>query len=112
MQLCIYYLLTIAYTEQVTKMPWNDEELSLETLAITGRLGSLNQRGVLTINSQPNVNGAPSNDPVHGWGQHGGYVYQKAYLEFFTCGKNVEILKKILPNYPQLNYHIINKNVR
>jgi hypothetical protein len=32
-------------------------------------------------------------------------------LEFFTHGKNVEILKKILPQYPQLNYHIINKNV-
>ena len=96
---------------QVNKTPWNNDELSPETFAIADKLASLNRRGILTINSQPNVNGLPSNDEVFGWGQTGGYVYQKAYLEFFTCRKNVEILKRILPEYPLVNYHIINKNV-
>ena len=92
-------------------MPWNDEELCPETDLIADKLANLNKRGVLTINSQPNINGLPSTHKVHGWGQDGGYVYQKAYLEFFTCGSNVKILKDILTQYPQLNYHIINKNV-
>ena len=28
-------------------------------------------------------------------------------MEFFTSGENVKVLKKILPDYPQVNYHII-----
>lgn len=48
----------------MTKIPWNDEELSPETTEITEKLAQLNKRGVLTINSQPNVNGLPSNDPT------------------------------------------------
>lgn len=43
------------------------------------QLVALNQAGYLTINSQPRVNGAPSNDATFGWGRAGGYVYQKAY---------------------------------
>ena len=38
---------------------------------------SINRQGILTINSQPRVNGVRSTDPVHGWGNPGGYVYQK-----------------------------------
>jgi methylenetetrahydrofolate reductase (NADPH) len=96
----------------VTKIPWNDEELSPETGEIKEHLGRLNASGVLTINSQPNVNGLPSSDAAHGWGQPGGYVYKKAYIEFFICSEKVQKLKEILVNYPQVNYHIINKNVR
>ena len=62
---------------QVTALPWNDDELAAETGKLVERLASLNHRGVLTINSQPAVNGAPSDDSVYGWGPHGGYVYQK-----------------------------------
>ena len=49
------------------------------------QLASVNIRGVLTINSQPNVNGAPSDDPVFGWGGPGGYVYQKVTLSCMEC---------------------------
>jgi methylenetetrahydrofolate reductase (NADPH) len=35
----------------------------------------------------------------------------QAYLEFFTSRENVEALKKILPNYPLVNYHIIDHSV-
>jgi methylenetetrahydrofolate reductase (NADPH) len=61
----------------VTKVPWNDDELSPETSLITDKLASINERGVLTINSQPNINGAPSADPNLGWGAPNGYIYQK-----------------------------------
>ena len=68
-------------------MPWNDDELSAETNLITEQLEAINKRGVLTINSQPNVNGAPSSDIKVGWGSPNGYIYQKVslgpYLDFF-----------------------------
>jgi len=62
---------------QVTSLPWNDDELAIETSLITRELAHINQHGVLTINSQPAVNGKPSTDPTVGWGSKGGYVYQK-----------------------------------
>ena len=39
----------------------------------------VNRRGILTINSQPNINGKPSSDPIVGWGPSGGYVFQKVW---------------------------------
>lgn len=129
---------------KVCSMPWNDDELSPETNLITEQLEAINKRGVLTINSQPNVNGAPSSDSKVGWGSPNGYIYQKvricfwityflyfetlfkfsshgihmifilywqAYLEFFTTKEYGIALKRILKNYPQVNYHIVNKNV-
>lgn len=62
---------------KVTSLPWNDEELALETSLIMDQLAHINAHGVLTINSQPAVNGKPSTDSVVGWGRPGGYVYQK-----------------------------------
>jgi hypothetical protein len=84
-------------------VPWSRAEpvllpLFLPPLAISSREGlvALNQAGYLTINSQPRVNGAPSNDATFGWGRKGGYVYQKAYGEgevlccqCFQCGLNL-----------------------
>lgn len=117
---------------KITKIAWNDEELSSETSLLQEKLSEFNKKGVLTINSQvhlhifpemvtlmvdfllsikPNVNGAPSDDPVVGWGPRGGYVYQKAYLEFFTCQANVQALLKVLPSFSRVNFHIINSNV-
>ncbi|XP_063880009.1 methylenetetrahydrofolate reductase (NADPH)-like [Scylla paramamosain] len=95
--------------KKVTKVPWNDDELSAETALLTEKLANFNKRGVLTINSQPNVNGASSEDPVVGWGMPGGYVYQKAYLEFFTSKDNVDALLNVMPLFPRINYHIINR---
>ncbi|XP_018025949.1 methylenetetrahydrofolate reductase-like [Hyalella azteca] len=94
----------------VTKVPWNDDELSAETCQLRDKLAHFNLRGVLSINSQPNVNGASSTDPVVGWGMPGGYVYQKAYLEFFTSRENAAALKQVLPLFPRVNYHILNRD--
>lgn len=62
---------------KVTKIPWEDGPLSEETSIINKRLADMNKKGVLTINSQPNVNAASSSDPIFGWGNPGGYIFQK-----------------------------------
>ncbi|KAM4014822.1 methylenetetrahydrofolate reductase (NADPH) [Anomaloglossus baeobatrachus] len=100
---------------KVTCLPWNDDPLAQETNLLKDQLEKVNKRGILTINSQPNVNGKPSTDPVVGWGPSRGYVFQKAYLEFFTSSEMVTALIKVLKRYePRVNYHIVNvqgKNV-
>ena len=56
----------------------------------------MNHRGMLTINSQPQVNGAPSSHPLFGWGDNDGFVYQKAYVEFFASPEQVDkIIKQV-----------------
>lgn len=62
---------------QVKSLPWSDRPPAKETGKIGRALKEINERGFLTINSQPAVDGVPSSDPVHGWGPRGGYVYQK-----------------------------------
>lgn len=98
---------------KVMCLPWNDEPLAPETNLLKDELEKVNRRGVLTINSQPNINGKPSTDPIVGWGPAGGYVFQKAYLEFFTSSENVNALLKVLKKYePRVNYHIVNVHGR
>lgn len=58
-------------------MPWDDSELIAETMLIAEKLACINCRGVLTINSQPRINCAPSEDPSVGWGIPHGYIFQK-----------------------------------
>ncbi|XP_054995493.1 methylenetetrahydrofolate reductase (NADPH) isoform X3 [Sorex araneus] len=92
----------------VTCLPWNDEPLAPETDLLKEQLLRVNRQGVLTINSQPPVNGRPSTDPVVGWGPSGGYVFQKAYLEFFTSRETVQALLQVLKKYElRVNYHIV-----
>ncbi|XP_047228612.1 methylenetetrahydrofolate reductase isoform X2 [Girardinichthys multiradiatus] len=99
--------------QKVMCLPWNDEPLASETNFLKDELEKVNRRGILTINSQPNINGKPSTDPVVGWGPPGGYVFQKAYLEFFTSSENVTALLKVLKKYePRVNYHIVNVHGR
>lgn len=66
---------------KVPRLPWCEVALHPETTPMSAALSRLNRAGFLSINSQPRVNGLPSDDPVHGWGGVGGYVYQKAYVE-------------------------------
>jgi len=78
---------------EVKKLPWCSEAPTKETNFIAKQLIKLNDLGLLTINSQPRVNASLSTDPYVGWGPTGGFVYQKAYCEFF-CSKDV--LDKII----------------
>lgn len=71
------YILFYSHFNQVMCLPWNDDLLAPETNMLKDKLEKVNRRGILTINSQPNINGKPSSDPVVGWGPAGGYVFQK-----------------------------------
>jgi hypothetical protein len=66
-------------------LPWSDTPPSAETTVIASQLAKLNEVGFLTINSQPAVNGARSDDRVHGWGPSNGFVYQKVAVTIRTC---------------------------
>eukprot|EP01089_Gocevia_fonbrunei_P019339 TRINITY_DN6822_c0_g1_i2.p1 TRINITY_DN6822_c0_g1~~TRINITY_DN6822_c0_g1_i2.p1 ORF type:complete len:381 (-),score=95.39 TRINITY_DN6822_c0_g1_i2:4-1146(-) len=89
---------------QITHLPWNDVALAAESQLITKGLVTLNENGFLTINSQPQVNAAESTDTKFGWGGEGGYVYQKAYVEFFTSPENYKELTSNFAKYPSLSW--------
>ena len=96
----------------VKRLPWSEQDLSSETEIVRDELTRVTRYGVLPLNSQPPVNGAPSSDPLVGWGPHDGFCYQKAYVEFFARRKLVDALLTILPRYGnRINYHILNKDV-
>jgi len=95
---------------KVVKTPWCDDELNKETAFIANKLAEVNSKGVLTVNSQPRANCLPSDDPVFGWGKAGGYVFQKAYLEFFTSEENVLALLQVLGRFPSINFQVVNKS--
>jgi len=75
---------------------------------ISEKLTKMNQLGFLTINSQPAVDGARSDDKVHGWGPKNGYVYQKAYLEFFVSPEDLDALIARIEADVQITYHAVN----
>jgi hypothetical protein len=87
----------------------------------------MNELGFLTINSQPAVNGARSDDKIFGWGPSNGFVYQKvpyhvssldgqrlisflkAYLEFFVQPELLSLLLKHIERDNSITYYVINK---
>ena len=90
----------------------------------------MNKLGFLTINSQPAVNGARSDDKTFGWGPANGYIYQKvwphiirwsvsiftrpyfqfqAYLEFFVSPSLLDLLIPHIECDPNITYYVINK---
>jgi len=68
----------------------------------------MNQSKMLTINSQPKVNGLKSSDPKYGWGPANGYVYQKSYVEFFLHSDLMEPLAKFLSSKTNITYQALN----
>ena len=71
--------------KEINYIPWSDN-LASETELISDKLVELNNKGYLTINSQPSLNGIKS-DSRDGWGGPNGLIYQKSYIEFF-CSKD------------------------
>ncbi|MGD8817400.1 MAG: methylenetetrahydrofolate reductase, partial [Acidobacteriota bacterium] len=88
--------------------PWVDGEIQEETQRISEQLVTLNRAGYLTINSQPAVNGAASDDPEVGWGGPGGMVYQKAYLELFLSDDKLRAFLDRVGNFLTLSYQAVN----
>ncbi|KAJ0255569.1 Methylenetetrahydrofolate reductase 1 [Hirschfeldia incana] len=90
--------------------PWSElDGLQPETKIINEQLGKLNSNGYLTINSQPSVNAAKSDSPAIGWGGPGGYVYQKAYLEFFCSKDKLDTLVEKSKDFPSITFMAVNK---
>ncbi|XP_010277866.1 PREDICTED: probable methylenetetrahydrofolate reductase [Nelumbo nucifera] len=93
--------------------PWSDlDGTQPETKVINEQLGNINSKGFLTINSQPAVNGEKSDSPVVGWGGPGGYVYQKAYVEFFCPRNKLEAIIEKCKNFPSITYMAVNKEAQ
>ncbi|KAF9054512.1 methylenetetrahydrofolate reductase-domain-containing protein [Panaeolus papilionaceus] len=96
-------------TNELSALPWSDQAPSKETSVIAPQLAKMNHYGFLTINSQPAVNGVRSDDKVFGWGPSNGYVYQKAYLEFFVNPQLLELLLNHIERDNDITYYVINK---
>jgi methylenetetrahydrofolate reductase (NADPH) len=93
---------------KINSLPWCEIPLAIESKQISKELTKLNESGFFTINSQPKINGAPSEDPDVGWGSPGGRVYQKAYLEFFTSKDKLDKLLETLDSLDNISYQAIN----
>lgn len=92
----------------IKKFPFSEGSLAEETSTISESLLQLNASKLLTINSQPKVNGAKSTDPAFGWGPEKGYVYQKAYFEFFVHQSLIEKLAEHLAQFEDLSWQAVN----
>ncbi|KAH7042393.1 methylenetetrahydrofolate reductase-domain-containing protein [Linnemannia elongata] len=101
---------------ELQTLPWCDHPCGAgvegggEWESYRDRLVELNGVGCyLAINAQPVVNGVKSDDKVLGWGPSGGYVYQKAFLEFFVSPDQLPILiDRLKTQYPTYTYNAIN----
>lgn len=96
--------------QEITSLPWSEAPLTSESDALKNNLVTLNQRGFLTINSQPAVDGVKSSHPVHGWGPANGYVYQKGYLELLVSPEMIEEVVKRIEADPNLTYYAVAKD--
>ena len=93
---------------KINSLPWCEMPLAQESKQISDDLLKLNEMGYFTINSQPKINGLPSEDAEVGWGGSGGRIYQKAYLEFFTSKDKLDRLLKSIGSKENISYEAIN----
>lgn len=93
----------------ISHLPWCETPLQPESFALQNKLYEINRKGLLTLNSQPAVNGAKNNDSVFGWGPGlNGIVYQKAYVECFVGPDKISQLKEIVEKNNRLNLYAVN----
>lgn len=96
--------------KELQSLPWSESPISSEAEEIRPELIDLNQRGLLTITSQPSVNGLKSTHPVHGWGPSNGYVYQKAYLEVLVPPELMPTLFDRIEQDKGVTFYAVNKD--
>lgn len=92
----------------LTALPWSEQDLNEETHKIYEELLALNRRGWWTVASQPAVNGVRSSDPIFGWGPNGGFVFQKAFVEFFLPSSSWIKLRSALQSNEDVTLLAIN----
>ena len=95
---------------KLKSLPWSESPITSEAEAIKAELIDLNRRGLLTITSQPSVDGLKSSHPVHGWGPKGGYVYQKAYLELLISPELIDQLIDRIEQNSNMTYYAVTKD--
>lgn len=101
----------VKYLDQkIDSLPWSEAPLTSEAGDIQHDLKTLNKRGLLTINSQPAVDGVKSTHPIHGWGPPNGYVYQKAYLELLVHPSVFGEMIRRIEGAPDLTYYAVTKD--
>ncbi|KAF4555202.1 Methylenetetrahydrofolate reductase-like protein 1 [Elsinoe fawcettii] len=93
---------------ELEAIPWSEDSLNAETATIREELATLIKRGWWTIASQPAVNCVRSTDKIFGWGPNNGFVYQKAFVEFFIPSTEWKRLKGILDQDEQFTYFAAN----
>ncbi|KAH7107687.1 MTHFR-domain-containing protein [Auriculariales sp. MPI-PUGE-AT-0066] len=87
--------LFVAHLEgRIDSTPFWDNPLSPESRLILPHLVRMTKHGWWTVGSQPAADAISSDDPVLGWGPRGGYVFQKAFVEFFASQADVEWLER------------------
>ncbi|EEY14744.1 methylenetetrahydrofolate reductase [Verticillium alfalfae VaMs.102] len=87
-----------------------ESPLTNEADPIREDLIALNKRGIITINSQPAVNGVKSSHAVHGWGPKNGYVYQKSYLEMLVHPDLYPEIISRIEKHPDMTYYAVTKS--
>lgn len=97
-------------TGKLNNLPWSDVPLNHEVDSLLTHLLDLNNRLIITVNSQPQINGIRSNDKIHGWGPKDGYVYQKQYLEFLLPKAKLKSLETKLKGNDMMTYFAIDYN--
>ncbi|CAH2353375.1 methylenetetrahydrofolate reductase 2 [[Candida] railenensis] len=101
----------------LSSLPWSDGPIGDESQVMVDNLIKLNQKGFITMNSQPAINAVKSKDKTYGWGPKVGYVYQKQYLEFFCHQSLIPTLLQKIDEYNNKNdanssiltYYAVNK---
>lgn len=88
-------------------LPWSDVPLNHEVDPILPDLIELNENLIITVNSQPRINGAKSSDRVIGWGPSNGYIYQKQYLEFLLPKSKLDQFLSIVGDGTTLTYFAV-----
>lgn len=86
--ICLRFL-----TFHASSWPFSPSPLSSESQLILPHLKRLAHLGWWPVGSQPAVDGARSEDETVGWGPRSGYVYQKAFVEFFVGEEEVRRLE-------------------
>lgn len=93
---------------KVESLPWSEAKINDEANTLVDDLVKLNSRGLLTINSQPAVDGVKSSHPTYGWGPRNGYVYQKQYLEVLISPTLIDTVISRMDRDPDITYYAVN----
>uniref|UniRef100_A0A5S6Q6Z4 Methylenetetrahydrofolate reductase n=1 Tax=Trichuris muris TaxID=70415 RepID=A0A5S6Q6Z4_TRIMR len=94
----------------VQYFPWSERAVNGEALSIKEELLWCCSHGLLPINWQEAVNGVSSSDPLFGWGEPNGTIYQKGYIEFFADSPKADKILHTVRKYPRISYHLVSCN--